>query len=146
MMIFFLLPSFDFAVTRTHPQSASVPNVVALSIPASCHSIAPCFSHRLIPNFFTPNTSSSLPVPNPPQSASHRNRIKAQRPSSRPGRKGDVWSRRADAVRDAFLHAYKSYLTHWHAVSTQPRTTNSAPSARLRSISASSLHHHAHRP
>jgi hypothetical protein len=69
-----------------------------------------------VPNFFTPNSPLHIPTPSPdptpPQSTSHRNRIKAQRPSNRPGRKGDVWSRRADAVRDAFLHAYKSYLTH----------------------------------
>jgi hypothetical protein len=34
------------------------------------------------------------------------------RPSNRPSRKGDVRSRHANAARDAFLHAYKSYLAH----------------------------------
>jgi hypothetical protein len=52
----------------------------------------------------------------PPQSRPHRHRIKVQRPVRRPDdsdlQNGDVWAQRADAVRDAFLQAYNSYVTH----------------------------------
>ncbi|KAI9460740.1 seven-hairpin glycosidase [Russula earlei] len=49
-----------------------------------------------------------------PQSGSHRHRINSQHSSTEHDhrRKGDVWARRADAVRDAFLHAYNGYLAH----------------------------------
>jgi hypothetical protein len=70
-------------------------------------------SHFLdAPHFPTQHRPLIIPPPDfgPPHAQSHR--IKAQRPLDGPDRKEDVWSRRADEVRDAFLHAYKSYLTH----------------------------------
>lgn len=50
----------------------------------------------------------------PPQPGSNRHRIKVQRPITRPDahRNKDVWARRADVVRDAFLRAYNSYVTY----------------------------------
>ena len=46
----------------------------------------------------------------PPQPGSNRHRIKVERPTA--NRNKDVWAQRADAVRDAFLHAYGSYITY----------------------------------
>ena len=48
----------------------------------------------------------------PPRS--NRHRINVQRPVTRPDphRKKDIWARRADAVRDAFLQAYNSYVDY----------------------------------
>jgi len=50
----------------------------------------------------------------PPQPGSNRHRIRIQRPITRPDahRNKDVWARRADAVRDAFLRAYNSYVAY----------------------------------
>lgn len=50
----------------------------------------------------------------PPQPGSNRHRIRIQRPITRPDahRNKDVWAQRADAVRDAFLQAYNSYVTY----------------------------------
>ena len=70
------------------------------------------------PHINTPHFRRPKPVYTPtfapPQLGSHRHRIKAQRPLTRPDhhRNGDVWAGRADAVRDAFLHAYNSYVTY----------------------------------
>jgi Glycosyl hydrolase family 47 len=51
------------------------------------------------------------PTVTPPSPASNRHRIKPQRPLA-DHRKGDVWARRADVVRSAFLDAYNSYVTY----------------------------------
>ena len=50
----------------------------------------------------------------PPQPGSNRHRINVQRPITPPDahRNKDVWALRADAVRDAFLRAYNSYVTY----------------------------------
>jgi len=52
----------------------------------------------------------------PPSPESLHHRIKAQRPLNKPldhdHQRGDIWARRADAVREAFLHAYDSYVAY----------------------------------
>ncbi|KAN0124200.1 Glycoside hydrolase [Russula decolorans] len=50
----------------------------------------------------------------PPQPGSNRHRIMVERPITRPDahRNKDIWARRADALRDAFLRAYNSYDTY----------------------------------
>ncbi|KAH9987760.1 glycoside hydrolase [Russula compacta] len=53
------------------------------------------------------------PTPTPPHFESHLHGIEVQRPVRRPNDnlRKDIWARRADAVREAFLQAYNSYLT-----------------------------------
>jgi len=46
-----------------------------------------------------------------PSSGSHRHRINAQPPLTEHG-KGDIWAQRADAVRNAFLHAINGYVAY----------------------------------
>jgi hypothetical protein len=50
----------------------------------------------------------------PPQPGSNRHRIKVEHSITRPDahRNEDIWARRADAVRDASLRAYNSYVTY----------------------------------
>ncbi|KAH9967560.1 glycoside hydrolase [Russula dissimulans] len=71
--------------------------------------------HLVHPPPFSPDhpPPPAFPAP-PPGPGSHRHRIKAQRPLPGLGshQKGDLWARRADAVREAFLHAYNSYVAH----------------------------------
>jgi hypothetical protein len=63
-----------------------------------------------------PEPFRSLSSNPPPQPGSNRHRIKVlQRPiiaNPDAGRDKDVWAQRADAVRDAFSHAYNSYVTY----------------------------------
>ena len=76
-----------------------------------------------VPNFTTNHFPSFMrpAMPRPltflsPQRGSRLYRTKPQRPVPRPDahhRTGeDVWAQRADAVREAFLQAYNSYVTH----------------------------------
>jgi len=46
----------------------------------------------------------------PPQPGSHRHRTKRPLSGLDDHRTGDVWEQRADAVREAFLKAYNSYV------------------------------------
>ena len=54
------------------------------------------------------------PTPPPPPEWPSRHRIKIQRPLAKPAhhKHHGPWPRRAEAVRRAFLHAYKGYLTY----------------------------------
>jgi len=64
------------------------------------------------PNFPAHHRPSPMGPLVPPQPGSHRHRTKPQRPLSGldDHRTGDVWEQRADAVREAFLKAYNSYV------------------------------------
>ncbi|KAI9460739.1 seven-hairpin glycosidase [Russula earlei] len=68
----------------------------------------------VVQHYPAPHISPPTFTQPPSQPESYRHRIKAQRPltASDGHRMGDVWARRADAVRDAFLHAYNGYLAH----------------------------------
>jgi hypothetical protein len=71
-----------------------------------------------------PLHSSPFISPHPERPSRHR--IKVQRPLTEPVHHGP-WAQRADAVRGAFLHAYRGYLTH------------AAPHDELRPITNSSV-------
>jgi hypothetical protein len=74
----------------------------------------PNFNTHHFPSFMCPAVPRPLTFPSH-QRGSRLYRTKAQRPITRPDahRTGeDVWAQRADAVREAFLQAYNSYVTH----------------------------------
>ncbi|KAH9967535.1 glycoside hydrolase [Russula dissimulans] len=75
------------------------------------------------------------PTVTPPSPASNRHRIKPQRPLA-DHRKGDVWARRADVVRSAFLDAYNSYVTY-AAPHDELRPLSKTPSDNLNGWSLS---------
>ena len=61
-----------------------------------------------------PSPLDSVPPPPPQPEWPSRHRIKIQRPLAKPThhKHHGPWARRAKAVRAAFLHAYKGYLTY----------------------------------
>jgi hypothetical protein len=68
-----------------------------------------------IPSYRRPPAIPSRPVSfPPPDPGPHRRRINRQRPLAEPAahRTDDLWANRADAVRDAFSHAYNSYARY----------------------------------
>jgi hypothetical protein len=67
------------------------------------------------PSYHRPPVAPSRPVSfPPPDPGPHRHRIRPQRPLAEPGthRTDDLWAKRADAVREAFEHAYNSYTRY----------------------------------
>ncbi len=69
------------------------------------------FSLETIP-FVLPRPLPNFPLPIPPRpDGLPLHRIKIHRPQAVPAH-GGPWAERADAVRDAFLHAYNGYLTY----------------------------------
>ncbi|KAH9973544.1 glycoside hydrolase [Lactifluus volemus] len=67
------------------------------------------------PSYHPPPVIPSRPVSfPPPDPGPHRHRIRPQRPLPEPGahRTDDLWANRADAVREAFEHAYNSYARY----------------------------------